>query len=327
MLSALLPGVREFRTPLVAGVLWTACLWLLFGESVVDSEATQDFADRFADLRVPDTVWLGGAALLIYLIGGLLVVRESPFAWFSQRYRQRIYYYLVRLDQAGREPETEPEYQPKPPNARLLRLWHSPRIRFNRNLVRAWASRDLQEGPDWGSSDSIDAFLHNEYRILETAGQLPVMQTSMGGCTAPIGFHGLYDAKTVPAQMHESNYLGQVFVDEIKRERPAVETRIQMQFPEVYAEIDRWKVEGELRLTVFWPLILLSILLAFVWTPLAIVLLALPFFLVRDGFGRLRQASEKTWGAFTAGEVSSPIYDALKSAKAEGPRDFPRSAR
>lgn len=55
MLSALLPGVREFRTPMVTGLLWAACLWLLVGVPVAESRATVDFVAGFDLDRLPTT--------------------------------------------------------------------------------------------------------------------------------------------------------------------------------------------------------------------------------------------------------------------------------
>ena len=90
----------------------------------------------------------------------------------------------------------------------------------------------------------------------------------------------------------------------------------------MYAEIDRLKVEGELRLSVFWPVVLLSGLLARHWSPIALLLILVPPFLLRDGFQRLSQASAKTWGALVADEVTSPILDAMANAKDDECRDF-----
>ena len=38
MLASLLPGVRELRSPLAAGYVWLAALWLLFHDRVPESE-------------------------------------------------------------------------------------------------------------------------------------------------------------------------------------------------------------------------------------------------------------------------------------------------
>jgi hypothetical protein len=145
---------------------------------------------------------------------------------------------------------------------------------------------------------------------------------------APTGFEGFYAPDTLNAHpaFNEGyelrSHLADSFVREVKQEQAAVEVRIQMRFPEVYAEIDRLKVESELRLSIFWPLTLLSLLLAWAWSPFALLLTAFPPFLLRDGFRRAQEASDKTWSALVAGEVTTPILDAMASASDEPCRDF-----
>jgi hypothetical protein len=95
-----------------------------------------------------------------------------------------------------------------------------------------------------------------------------------------------------------------------------------MRYPEVYAEIDRLKVEAELRMSIFWPLALLCVLLSFAWTPLALVGLLVPPLLLTDGLKRAHEATEKTWGTLVAGEVTSPILDAISGAKDSERRSF-----
>jgi hypothetical protein len=159
-------------------------------------------------------------------------------------------------------------------------------------------------------------------------GRIPVMRSFDGGCNAPNGFERFYATNTLDGHpAFNDGYdlqsrMAESFAQEVKQEQPAVEVRIQMRFPEVYAEIDRLKVESELRLSVFWPLMLLSGLLAWVWSPVALLLAAIPPFLLRDGFKRAHEASEKTWSAVVAGEVASPILDAIASAKNEPCLDF-----
>ncbi len=75
MLTALLPGVRELRTPLATGLLWAAALWLLFGERVANSPSTQEFMARLEHLGLGSSTWLGVAVFAAYLVGSLLVVR------------------------------------------------------------------------------------------------------------------------------------------------------------------------------------------------------------------------------------------------------------
>ncbi|WP_144433675.1 hypothetical protein [Aeromicrobium erythreum] len=149
----------------------------------------------------------------------------------------------------------------------------------------------------------------------------------------PTGFEGYCLASSIAGDgrtpsLYEGNetvnMLAEAFVNEVLREQPAVETRIQMRHPELYAEIDRLKVEGEFRLSIFWPLTLFIALLGWNWSPLALTLLVLPPFLARDGFRRIAESSQKTWGALVAKEVTSPTIDAMDAARQSktAPFDF-----
>ncbi|WP_198681920.1 hypothetical protein [Kribbella rubisoli] len=184
-----------------------------------------------------------------------------------------------------------------------------------------FAARRLGEGFS-GRLDAVDSWLHNEFQSLMSDGRVPVMRSFRGGCDAPTGFRAFYSTESMtPAHIEEyeaaRDELLEQFIRQIKRDQPAIEVRIQMRFPEVYAEIDRLKVEAELRMSIFWPLLILSGVLATAWSPIALALLVAPPFLLRDGFKRMREASEKTWGALMAREVSSPTLDAMDSAKRE----------
>lgn len=314
MVSALLPGVREFRTPLVTGILWAACLWLLVGMPIAGSRATKEFVSRFGLDTVPPSGWLAAVVLLIYLVGSLLVVRTSPVSWLSRRLKYRLAPYL-----RGLEVETEPEGL----GPRLLR-----RVLLDKNWTWRWKDRADRWIYDGQRYQAVDGWLHNEFQSMVAEGRVPVMRSFEGGCDAPNGFEAFYtvDSMTAHPAIQEPYdiraAMSQNFVNEVKQEQSAVEVRIQMRFPEVYAEIDRLKVEAELRMSIFWPLMILSVLLSFAWSPLALLALLIPPLLLRDGFKRLQEASEKTWGALVAGEVTSPILDAMASAKNAECRDF-----
>ena len=176
--------------------------------------------------------------------------------------------------------------------------------------------------------ETVDAWLYNEFDSMMADGRVPVMRSFDGGCNAPSGFEAFYSTASLgdhPSFMENYDLrssLVQTFVREVKQEKAAVEVRIQMRYPEVYAEIDRLKVEAELRMSIFWPLNSLFVLLGFAWTPFALVGLLIPPMLLVDGFKRAYEASEKTWGTLVAGEVTSPILDAMYGAKDAECRNF-----
>jgi hypothetical protein len=316
VLSVLLPGVREFRTPLVAGLLWFASFWLLAGSALIDSEATSKFV-RDLDLEaIPSSAWVATTALFAYLIGSLLIVRSSPFGPYGPRMRDRLQGLVERLDEDRRPIRWR--YRP------AWHLWRWSFLRLPTRVVGDWVrgpQRPLQ----------VDEWLRNEFESHMSADRVPVMRNFLGGCLAPTGFEGFCDARSLRADKSVPNIyegdadleaLNNAFAEEVKREQPEAEVRIQMRHPELYAEIDRLKVEGEFRLSIFWPLLLLTIVLAWSWSPWVLVALVIPPLLVRDGFQRLEQGKEKVWGALIAREVTTPTLDAVENAKQTEPFDF-----
>ena len=319
MLSALLPGVREVRTPLVTGALWAACLWLLAGTRLADNDVAAEFVSRYRLDDAPTTVWFAAAGLTVYLFGSLLVLRGSPLGRLEDRLARRVGSKLARLNS-----------EPKPLRWRyrpLWSVWH--RYRYSHRLVgRCIRATDRLMTGAGVRYEAIDSWLYDKFSAHQAAGRTPVMRSFEGGCSAPSGFMAFYATESIRGnpRVHESwaveDGMRLQFVAEVKREKPAVEARIQMRFPEVYAEIDRLKVEAELRMSIFWPLVLLCVLLAFTLSPLALIGLVGPPLFLRDGFNRERDASEKTWGALVAGEVSSPILDEMAAAQGDECLDF-----
>jgi hypothetical protein len=83
MLSSVLPGVRDVRTPLVTGYAWLIALWLLFA----DWNPAQRAGAQLRSVFSPLTTSLGSGPILAlvtvvaYLFGGLLVgdPNRTPF--------------------------------------------------------------------------------------------------------------------------------------------------------------------------------------------------------------------------------------------------------
>lgn len=307
----------------MTGALWAACLWLAFGSKLAASTATSEFVDRYRLGELPSGAWFAAGGLLVYLLGSLLVVRTSPIARLASRVKHKVTPIIERLE------------EDRVPAARRHKMvWKA----WNANdgwlknrrwafAIRRWCSYD---GQSW---TPFDEWLSNEYRSLAVSGRVPVMRNYEGGCDALHGFDAFYATETVDNYFdsldaeHGDDWdrrgqLAESFRWAVKNEQPAVEVRIQMRFPEVYAEIDRLKVEAELRMSIFWPLMLLSLLAAWAWSPFALALAVFPPFMLRDGFRRAKEASEKTWGTVVAGEVTTPILDAMRSAQQDECRDF-----
>lgn len=314
MLSALLPGVREFRTPLVSGILWAACVWLLVGHRVGESETLTSFVVKFHLDALPTPALIAGATFLVYLVGSLLVVRWSPFSWVERPVRVWAQTKVERLDLGE---------HPKRRRYRLAwRIWQG--HLYWRGLESLRRSFGLGT-----AEDPVDYWLRNRFSALFDSGRVPVMRSFDGTVGGQSGFLGFYTRDSVEmsrgtpvGEDEHSGTLEDGFVAEIKGEKPAIEVRIQMRFPDAYSEIDRLKAEAELRSSIFWPVSILSLLLTWTLSPFALVMIPVAFLMVRDAFQRTKQADAKTWSALIAGEVSSPSLDAMANAKESECEDF-----
>ena len=314
MLTALLPGVRELRTPLATGLLWAAALWLLFGERVANSPSTQEFMARLEHLGLGSSTWLGVAVFAAYLVGSLLIVRSSPFRWIEQSY--------PRVWPARRVGDSA-ESQPSRAHAwvrSVSTLWQT-RLQTGRwTRIRGIGGFVVARKP-------IDIWLGEEFDQLARKGTAPVTNSWEPSCETRYGFVGLFATASIQeSDVGDENEtleaLRDSYVCNIRREQSAVEVRIQMRFPQVYMEIDRVRTEGELRLSVFWPLLAVIALLAVQWSPWIASLVSIPTWLMLDGFQRLRDAEEKTWIPVIAGEVTTPMMDSIKRAEDNPPSDF-----
>lgn len=75
MLAQILPGFRDFRTPLITGVLWLTGIWILFGTPVPkkeDKEGIFGLLNQASDYLTPGLV-LGVISFAAYVLGVLLM--------------------------------------------------------------------------------------------------------------------------------------------------------------------------------------------------------------------------------------------------------------
>lgn len=100
-LGWILPGVRELRTPLAAGSLWVASLWIVLGDHL-SGLGNEDVVQRAKDLiaAAPDGLVLAVGVVLVYYFGVLIV--DLPRAVAEALMRQEGLRRLVLGAQGGR---------------------------------------------------------------------------------------------------------------------------------------------------------------------------------------------------------------------------------
>lgn len=85
MLAQILPGFRDFRTPLITGYLWLVFLWLLIGLPLPDatvSEGPMGVINAFGEFLSP-AVYITVLSFTAYLIGMLLMQSETGLLYRS----------------------------------------------------------------------------------------------------------------------------------------------------------------------------------------------------------------------------------------------------
>lgn len=307
MLSTILPGVREIRTPLVTGCLWFAVVWLALAPTLRASESTDRLLERTRLLDLPQPLLNAAGLVVAYLVGSLLTVRTSQFGRLRDHIETRI--------------------------ARIILGWYNTEPQkglLRKTLQRIAGSGPLRRFTAEGENsiprpdgyDTLAEWLQNEFESYIQKGFVPVTRTAVLGGPYGSGLHGIFDSapltsngyRTTLGLTDPSRTLLDLFVREVARERTEAETRIQMRHPELYAEIDRLRAEAELRLSLFWPVVALGAVLCWVWSPWALLLLPAALLMAKQGKQSLLRSSDKTWAAVIAGEVSTPVLDQVSSS-------------
>jgi hypothetical protein len=118
LLTNLLPGLRDLRTPLTAGYAWFLAVWLLFGNSSAMQELGEKLADQFRPLAgslTPTSATIGITSVA-YLVGSLTVVDASNRTLIS----------FLKLYRSGNQhkgsPRIDPYLNPRFHTADVIRL-------------------------------------------------------------------------------------------------------------------------------------------------------------------------------------------------------------
>ncbi|NHC13133.1 hypothetical protein [Motilibacter deserti] len=283
MLANLLPGLRDFRTPLAAGYTLAITLWLLLEERVPREERAPGALRRLYELAD-----IAGRPILVaffsfccYLLGSLLVVRKPPaFTLFGL--------------------------------ARFL-----PDVLFVQR-GRAHFLNRLLSGAD---KDEARATVVANRMLLGRPRHLAAGALALGGAarvdteTADV----LRAAAAGRADVDSERLLiviRDVLLAAIIEEREILQSRLLARSKDLWSEYDRHQSEAELRLTLVAPLAFLALVLAGILTPWALFGLLLVVLLYRQGVARYRAGQDVVLASLLAGEISAPAMDAFTQAVA-----------
>jgi hypothetical protein len=92
---------------------------------------------------------------------------------------------------------------------------------------------------------------------------------------------------------------------------------LRVQYPHLWDEYDQLRSEAEFRYSVVPPLVLIVLVGALTWTPLAVLLLIVPAVLAWQGFLSEQASINSIMDVIDAGIVTPPVVEALHRLAAE----------
>ncbi|MGN9782950.1 hypothetical protein ACTMTF_16065 [Nonomuraea sp. ZG12] len=263
MLSELLPGIREVRTPLATGYTWLLFIWLLWGRNLPEPEkATGLLKDVYVASEALNPVAIGIAASFVaYLIGCLSTALSDSIADWLISYAS-IDARLKRLISRARKINDPDKLKDKmaalsergeksPVRARLREALYT-RLEPHREAIAKHVYEDT-------SSFRISK-LRSSFRHPSRAHHLQRLS-------------GEFDADFVAAieRLIVDDYL-----HDLSRDLNLVPARLLGNDPELHNVYDRLQAEAQFRIATSFPISLVAIALAIINSPTWLLMLILP---------------------------------------------------
>jgi hypothetical protein len=279
MLTSVLPGLRELRTPLAAGGVWLLTLWLVFGEQLRGSAEQQPFLKNLTALSEYAGKPLVSAAISLaaYLVGTVLTVNAAAAERWTQLLKLRG---LSAARTARVQPSEATDLQLKYLLLRKMPLFAEefvppPGPGGGGGSVLSDEGRELY----WTKIEPAKTALNPKYGMIETEAYLAAFRLDV---------------------------LGEVY---------QLALRLLAEYKDLYQEYDRIAAEGEFRLSVSPPLFALGIVSALEWNYLIGAAIAVAAIIIWIK-GRTKSViSVNTLiQAITAEKITAQVLDRLESA-------------
>ncbi|MEJ7635923.1 hypothetical protein [Aeromicrobium sp.] len=318
MLTSILPGLRDLRTPLAVGYVTLASIWLLCRDSLqaasqVKDSLTFDVQRLFDDLG-PAT---GIAALTFaaYLVGCVLAV-ASPPRWLDSRLNSLSPYASGESPTVGHKP------------VRWYSLWrrftarvltylapplpNSTRAGEFRRVIAQWA-RESHAG---GMTATV---VHN------TENAPDQFRMQLGGfiSRSPEANKERDNTDFTEAESRQwsEHSIARILTRSLIDELPDLTRNLELEQPTIFATYDRLRGEAEFRLAVSVPLLALIVVLGFSEHLWILSLLVIPPIIYVQGLARTYAAQTLVWSAMIRGLVKPPAALALDDLVAARSQD------
>jgi hypothetical protein len=282
MLTTLLPGVRDIRTPLTVGYMWFLVLWLAIGHRLpTPSRATGALADIY---RISHAASPAGTAVAVsvaaYVAGILLVPVSLSLIYFGGNVLRRT-----------------PAAFLTPGHHRFVSMRS-----VLRNVVAARLSARFC---------SDEAF---RLAVLDAAGAIP-----RDGETLPKDRSSLEKLALSNGYARYQIVVATVdltpLVEGLADDLFYITQRLQGRNADVYNDYNRLQSEGDFRLAIFFPIAFLFGVLAIRWQPLWWIGAVAAIALVYSGVHSREEAEGLVGRAMAAGRVDDPALERVDIAE------------
>lgn len=300
VLVTLLPGIREVRTPLVAGYLWLVVIWLAIEPYLPTRKELPEPLSGVLDCdQAMRDVGLGAALTFGALLLGMLA--------------EGVYDIVRRVTQ------TRTVSRESSPRSATLRKWHSAMARtFGR----------LKTGPTVTGMMSLK--LVATERVREAERQLEGRRLDVRDLAISVGAVG--DSGETPTGEAYANLkreldalstravrelLAAWLTIRILDDLDLLARRLIGDHRELFADYDRLKSEGQFRFAVVPPLLALTVILSLIWTPwIAIGAIGTPI-LLRQAIRKSDAASDLLIDSVLIRRIDAPAFEQLSRTAAE----------
>lgn len=294
MLAALLPGIRELRTPLAAGYLWLTVLWLILSPRIDRLDLPSGAISLIESDGAGQLIAIGSAVTFAALIVGILA--EGTYDLLLR--------YVIR-----RALPTDP--------VRGFLGW--------RDLLRRLASAGsrLRSGPTKGGLRSLT--LAATEAVREAERKLDRSASDLRDLVLLLGFvRGRSDRMLSDEERARARAeLDQIATDRVRDSLRAwlviriidqldlLARRLVSEDPALFSVYDRLRSEAQFRTAITPPLFAITLSSALIWTGwAALALVALPI-LVTQAIRKGDQASDLLIDAMLIGKATAPAFEQL----------------
>lgn len=307
MLAQILPGFRDFRTPLVTGYVWLIILWIFVGMPIPSKDEKTGILGLInsAEAYLTPAAYLAVISFAAYMIGILLTIDFSQATALVHKYGFRIEW---SLNEKGKN--------------RPHVIWHKADMAYRKALNRKseatltkvlWAAMrrvELRDVP-WTT-------VYRTYNVT-----IPDEQTYDERRQELMGEGGEQELKR-RLRKEALREISPRLSGEMDEEISTLATQLQEKSKELFSSYDRERSEAEFRLSLALPIAVLSIqtlvlsiagsqAVGIAGSALGLLVAAV---LLRKGWQKVLEASNVVATALDIGVVSSQVVEKLDELEA-----------